>query len=359
MKRLAAISLIVLAGLLLSACSTTASTTSWPGLAADKDRAYFANGQFVYGVKLTDGVKAWQYPPDKAGTEEYYSNPVLTLDGQLLLASAGRDSALISLDPATGQPKWGAPFVASDHWVASPLVMGDTIYAPNNNGTLYAIKLATGQQAWSLQLGRSLWATPTTDGKLIFVSSLDHTLYAVDPNTQKLAWKQNLGGPIPGAPLVAADGAAIYVGSFARKVYALESATGTVRWTADLRDWVWSTPALIGDALYAADISGNVYSLGAPTGKNAWPEVKPDGPITASPVVIPDGVVVATESGSLYAFKPDGSTLWPPVNIGGKIYTTPVLAGDRLLVASMGAQYWLYAVNVKDGSLAPWHFGGK
>ncbi len=70
-------------------------------------------------------------------------------------------------------------------------------------------------------------------------------------------------------------------------------------------------------------------------------------------------MAVATESGFLYAYKADGSTLWPPVNIGGKIYTTPVLAGDRLVVAPMGAQYWLYAVNVKDGSLLPWHYDGK
>ncbi len=359
MKRLTAISLIVLAGLLLTACTTSATTTSWPGLAVDKDRAYLANGQFIYAVRLSDGGKAWQYPPDKAGTEEYFSNPVLTADGQLLVGSSGRDSALISLDPATGSPKWSAPFTASDHWVASPLVVGDTVYAPNNNGTLYAIKLATGQQAWSLPISRSLWGSPTTDGKLIFVTSLDHFLYAVDPNSHKIVWKKDLGGSIPASPLLQSDGGALYVGSFARKLYAIEPATGAIRWAADLKDWVWSTPALADNAIFAADISGNLYSLGAADGKNAWPQVKPDGPITGSPVAIPNGVAVATESGFLYAYKADGSSLWPPVNIGGKIYTTPVLAGDRLVVAPMGAQYWLYAVNVNDGSLLPWHYDGK
>ncbi len=269
MKRLTAISLIVLAGLLLTACTTSATTTSWPGLAVDKDRAYLANGQFIYAVRLSDGGKAWQYPPDKAGTEEYFSNPVLTPDGQLLVGSSGRDSALISLDPATGSPKWSAPFTASDHWVASPLVVGDTVYAPNNNGTLYAIKLSTGQQAWSLPISRSLWGSPTTDGKLIFVTSLDHFLYAVDPNSHKIVWKKDLGGSIPASPLLQSDGGALYVGSFARKLYAIEPATGAIRWATDLKDWVWSTPALADNAIFAADISGNLYSLGAADGKNA------------------------------------------------------------------------------------------
>ncbi len=359
MKRLTVISLILLASVLLSACSTGASSSSWPGLAADKDNAYLANGQFVYAVRLSDGAKVWQYPPDKAATEEFFSDPVLTADGQLLIGSSGRDNALYSLDPASGGPKWATPFTASDHWVASPLVVGDTVYAPNNNGTLYALKLGTGQLAWSVPVGRSLWGAPTTDGKLIFVTSLDHYLYAVDPRTHKIAWKQDLGGSIPGSPLVAADGAALYVGSFARKVFAVQTADGAIRWSAELKDWVWNAPTLAGDTVYAADISGNLYSLGAPNGKNAWPEVKPDGPITGSPLALPDGVAVAAESGFVYSFKPDGSTLWPPVNIGGKIYTTPVLAGDRILVAPLGAQYLLYAVNSTDGSVLPWQFSGK
>ncbi len=360
MKRLTLITLVALAGLLLSACSTGATTASWPGLAADKDNAYLADGSFIYAVRLTDGVKVWQYPADKAGRELFYSNPVFSTDGkQLIVGSSGPDESLIALNTATGQPTWAKAFTASDHWVATPLIVGDTAYAPNNNGTLYAINVASGQLAWSLPLGRYLWSAPTTDGKLIFVASLDHFLYAVDPATQKLAWKVDLGGPVPGTPTLSSDGKTLYVGSFARKLYSVDAAAGKIGWAANLQDWVWGAPVLLGDSLYAADISGNLYSLAATSGKNGWPQVKPDGPITGNPIALQDGVVVAAESGFLYGYKPDGSTLWPPVNIGGKIYTSPVLAGDRILVAPMGAEYWLYAVNSKDGSLLPWHFNNK
>ena len=358
MKRLTLASLVLLGSVLLSACSGAATTSSWPGLAADQNHAYLANGQYLYAVSLDSGLKVWQFP-DKAGTQLFYSNPVLTSDGQLLIGSSGRDYALYSLDPATGKEKWAAPFAADDHWVAPPLVVGDTVYAANNNGTLYALKLATGQLSWSVPLGHSLWGTPTTDGKLIFVTSLDHYLYALDPATHKLVWKKDLGGSIAGSPLVAADGAALYVGSFAHKMFALEAASGAIRWSAELKDWVWGTPALSGNTLYAADVSGNLYSLGAADGKNTWPSVKPDGPITGSPLVLTNGIAVVTQAGSVYAYKPDGSMLWNPATIGGQIYTTPVLAGDRILVAPMSAQYWLYAVNAKDGSLLPWHYDGK
>jgi outer membrane protein assembly factor BamB len=354
MKRLTTVSLVVLAALLLSACATGSSGASWPGLAADANNAYLANGPFVYAVRLSDGAKVWQYP-DKSGLPVFDSNPVITSDGQLLVGSSGRDYGLISLDLATGQPKWVAPFTASDHWVAPPLVVHDAIYAPNNNGTLYALELATGQLRWSLPLGNLLWGTPATNGKLIFITSLDHWLYAVDPAARSVAWKLDLGGSAAGAPAISADGNTLYVGSFAKKVFAVDAASGSIYWTADMKDRVWGTPALDGDSLYAADMSGGIYSLGAPNGKNAWPDINPDGPITASPLVLANGMLVATESGSIYAYDRTGVKIWE-ASVGGKIYTTPVASGVRILVAPLSTDFLLAAV--QDGKLL-WKFTGK
>jgi outer membrane protein assembly factor BamB len=339
MKRIPLLILFALGALLLSACGA-ANTQSWPGLAADADNAYLAAGQFVYAVRLDDGAKVWQYPADKAGASLFYSAPVLTPDGQLLVGSSGSDNALFSLDPATGVAKWAQPFVAPNHWVAPPLAVGDTVYAPNNGGTLYALSLADGTMQWSLPLGGSLWGAPASNGKLVFVTSLDHFLYAVDPEQHTVAWKLDLGGSAPGTVSVSADGSTVFVGSFAKKVFAVEAATGAVRWSTAVKDWVWGSPTLGGDSLFAADIAGNVYSFGAPNGKNAWPDLKPDGPITASPVATAGGMLVATESGTVYAFDGTGTQRWL-VNVGGQIYATPVVSGDRIAVAPMGATFQL------------------
>lgn len=356
MKRLTLISLILLGAILLSACSASATRgTSWPGLATDANNAYLADGSFVYAVRLGDGAKVWQYP-DKSGPQVFYSNPVLTADGQLLVGSAGTDNGLTSLDIATGKLKWAVPFVGGDRWIASPLVVGDTVYAANNDGTLYALQLATGEKLWALPISHSLWGTPATDGKLIFLTSLDHFLYAVDPQSQKIAWKADLGGSAPGSPSISSDGTTLYVGSFAKKVFAVDVATGTIRWTANAKDWVWATPALDGDTVYAADISGNVYSLGAPNGKNAWPDIQPDGPIIGSPLVLSDGLLVATESGSVFAFDRAGTKLWD-ASIGGKIYTAPVASGDVIVVSPLNTDFLLAAVS-RDGKLL-WKFTGK
>lgn len=360
MKRLKLISFVLLGAILLSACASSASTvSSWPGLTADSTNAYLADGNNVYAVRLTDGVKVWQYPAS-AGTPKFFATPVLTPDGQLLIGSAGTDEALYSLDPATGKEKWAAPFTgAKDKWLASPLVVGDMIYAPNNDGTLYVLKLATGEFQWSLPIGHSLWAAPVSNGKLVFVTSLDHFLYAVDPQSHKIAWKVDLGGSVPGSPAISVDGSMLYIGGFKNKLSAISTADGSMHWTADTKDWVWDAPTLDGGTVYAADISGNIYSFGAPNGKNAWPDIQPDGPITASPVVLSDGtVVVVTESGLAYAFDRVSGKAWGVgTNIGGKIYTTPVISGNLILVAPLGADSLLAALN-NSGNVV-WKFTGK
>jgi outer membrane protein assembly factor BamB len=359
MKRIIPISIVLLGAILLSACATSSRGVSWPGLAVDTTNVYFADGASVFAIRLSDGSVAWKYPKNSVGSV-FYSSPVVTSDGQVLVGSAGIDHALYSLDAATGNEKWPTPFkAATDHFIASPLVVNDTVYAPNNDGMLYVLKLATGQQLWALPVSHSLWGTPVSNGKFVFVTSLDHFLYAIDPESRKIAWKVDLGGAIPGSPAISPDGTTVYIGSFNSKVAALNAEDGAIRWTADTQGWVWGAPALEGDSVYVADINGNIYSLGVPNGKNPWPSIQPDGPITGSPLALGDGVLVATESGGVYTFDTNGGMLWPNgTQVGGKIYTTPVAAGDMILVAPLNTDFLLAALNRETGSII-WKFTGK
>jgi outer membrane protein assembly factor BamB len=76
----------------------------------------------------------------------------------------------------------------------------------------------------------------------------------------------------------------------------------------------------------------------------SWDPVKPDGPITASPLVREDYILVATESGSVFALDRDGKVLWTE-EVGGKIYTAPVAAGDLTIVAPLETEFYLAALD--------------
>jgi outer membrane protein assembly factor BamB len=364
-KKLIIITMILFGAVFLSACAGGAVRgMSWPGLAADGKAAYLADGPFVYAVNLSDGTELWRYPGSRNGKLTFYSTPAITSDGLVIVGSAGTDHSLIALNPADINPDTKAPVEAwkfsgaKDHWVAAPLVVNNKLFAVNSDGNLYILDLQDGQSvkdATVIKLDGRLWSQPTTDGKNVYVTSLDHSVIAVNAETYKVVWHEDLGGAVPGSAVLSTDGM-LYVGSLASKLEKFDPATGNHQSVLDAENWVWSTPSLDGDTLYFGDVDGNIYSFNTSSGKLNWKPVKPDGPITASPLVQNDHVLIATESGSIFAIGNDGKVLWTQ-QIGGKIYTTPVAAGDLTIVSPLETDFYLAALDANGRQV--WKFTPK
>jgi len=364
-KKLIIVTMILFGAVFLSACAGGAVRgMSWPGLAADGQTAYLADGPFVYAVNLSDGRELWRYPGSRNGKLTFYSPPAITPDGLVIVGSAGTDHSLIALNPADLNPDTKAPVEAwkfsgaKDHWVAAPLVLNNKLFAVNSDGNLYILDLQDGQSvkdATVVKLDGRLWSQPTTDGERVYVTSLDHSVIAVNAETNEVVWHEDLGGAVPGSAVLGADGM-LYVGSLASKLEKFDPATGNHQPVLDAENWIWSTPSLDGDTLYFGDVDGNFYSFNTSSGKLNWKPVKPDGPITASPLVQNDHVLITTESGSIFAVGNDGKVLWTQ-QIGGKIYTTPVAAGDLTVVSPLETDFYLAALDANGRQV--WTFTPK
>ena len=358
-KKLILVIMFLLGAALLSACAGGAVRgTSWPGLATDGKTAYLADASYIYAVNLSDGKELWKYPGSRNSKLIFYSTPTITPDGLVIVGSAGTDHSLVALNPADIDPNTKAPAEtwkftgANDRWVAAPLVLNDKLFAVNSDGNLYVLNLKDGQSvktATVIKLDGRLWAQPITDGQRVYITSLDHSVIAVDANNYQVAWHKDIGGAVPGSAVLGKDGM-LYVGSLDSQLEKFDPATGNHQSVYKAKNWVWGTPSLEGDTLYFGDVDGNFYSYNTAAGKLNWNPVKPDGAITAAPLVLGDSVLVATESGSIYQVSNNGqSKLWSQP--GGQIYTTPIKAGDLVLVAPLGTQAYLYAYN-QDGSSA-------
>lgn len=336
--------MLALGALFLGACSGQPIANNWPGLAADAERAYLSTGTFIYAVDVKTGKEVWRYPAEADNNTLFYASPALTEDGRLLIGSVGHTHSFVSLDAATGKETWTEPFLgAKGAWVASPLVMGDAIYAPNTDGFLYILGMDGKQIAEPIELGGSLWSAPATDGSLLYVTSLDHHLHIIDPANGISSDPVDLGGALPDSPTVGDGG--VYVGSFASTIEFV-TPNGSHEVLAKASNWVWGTPALDGGTLYYADLSGNVYSLDLASGSQNWGVVQPDGPIAARPLVAGDRIYIATEEGTFYALNRDGQIVWEK-ETGGKIYTTLVLSGELILVAPYQAEFALAAYDTE------------
>jgi outer membrane protein assembly factor BamB len=171
---------------------------------------------------------------------------------------------------------------------------------------------------------------------------------AVDANTHKILWHEDLGGAVPGSAVLAEDGS-LYVGSLASQLEKFDPVTGNHQSVLDAENWVWSTPSLDGDTLYFGDVNGNFYAYNTSTGKLNWNPVKPDDSetpsITASPLVREDQILIATESGSIFAVDREGKVIWNE-QVGGNIYTTPIAAGDLTIIAPLKTEFYLAAFDL-------------
>ncbi len=317
----------ILAAVLLSSCAGGTAYNSWAGVSAKDGVVYLAYLNGVFAVK--DGAMLWRFPEKAENGKYFFSAPAFTQD---VVIAGDYANQVFGINPQNGSQSWSFSQEGA-HFVASPLVVEDTILAPASNHNLYAMDLS-GKLRWQFRTGNILWAQPASDGTTVFLPAMDHTLYALKLSDGSLAWKKDLGSALPSAPQLV-EGKALYVTTLDGKITALDPANGNVLWEAQVDGNVWSAPVLVGDTLFVGSSNNKVYlvSVGEVTGSRVLKETDLGSPVIGGGVLFGENVVFATEGGSLFALDSTGQTTqWKPT-VNGKLYTTPVVVGEQVVVA--------------------------
>ncbi len=372
-KKLVFISFVLLAAILLSGCT---GAIAWPGLSATDEVAYLANTTAVYAVDLKNGNQLWSFSGERGGFSFFNTNPslfvstpVVTEDGLVIVLDSSNKHLIYAVDPNDVDSEEKTPKIewkfsdADGLWIAQPLVVENRLFAPNSDGNVYVLDLTNGNLIEAVQVARSseeearLWGQPVTDGERVFVTTLDKSVIAIDVESYEVLWHEDIGGAVPGGAVLGSDGM-LYVGSLAKQLERFDPATGAHTPVLDTNGWIWGTPIANGDNLYFGDVEGYFYSYNTKEQKLNFEPAQPDAAITASPLVIGEQVLVATESGDVYSFSADGAMeVWYQLEGKGKAYTTPVSAGGFVLVAYLESDYYLVALD-EDGD-EKWTFAGK
>jgi outer membrane protein assembly factor BamB len=321
---------LLVVALFLSACGGAPVAGSWPGITFDaaSQQVYVAYGQHAYALQAENGLAIWRFPAEPQGGFITYAAPTLTEDGQLLLG--GYDHTMYSLNPETGAQNWVFNG-ASSRFIASPLALGEQIFAPNANHVLYMLN-ANGSLARTFGTGEPQWGNPVTDGALVYLTSMDHMLYAIDAETGEEAWSLDLGGTIVGSPVLGEDGV-LYVGTLSSTVVAVDTGSRDIAWTFETAGWVWASPLIVDDVIVVGDLDGFLYAINLTSGRQAW-QVETGGAITGAAAMFNDELYVVNEAGSLLSVSLDGRTrqLALPDAYSGPLYGSPVVVDDMLLI---------------------------
>lgn len=361
--------LFILAALVLSACGTTVENNSWPGLTADGDVVYVAYGPGVLAIDVVEREQIWSFPAESNQTLQFYANPSIN-DGRVVLGDYGAAGGFFSPNVVVGiysldqdgnnlDTNWIQENVAHDRIVAAPVQDEGLVYVGTADNQVLALDSETGELAWQFEVKHSIWSAPVYEDGILYVGSLDKSIYALDAQTGDLIWEQPLSGSVSGAIAIGEN--LLYIGSFDKQLHALDKATGNVQWEVPAEgtaDWIWASPALVGDIVVFSDKEGNVFAVDAMTGESIW-ETQVNGDVVASPVIANGIVFVASAGqlnnddvrrGALIALDVEtGEELWRK-ETPAPIYTTPVFVDDTVVLAlPTGAEELLIVFNQEDG----------
>ena len=346
---LSLIPILLLAGILLSACTTGASTaTSWTGVTVADNVIYYSGTSQVFALRPDNGNIIWSYPEKGSAGRVFLAAPTVAGD-QVIVGDFA--ATLVSLSVKDGSENWSFAG-AKGKYVGSPLATESVIVAPNADNHLYGLDLQ-GKLKWSFAANHSFWSQPASDGKTVFASSLDHYLYAVDLNSGALVWKVDLGASLVSSPLL--DNGVLYQGSIDGKMNAVDASTGKVKWSQKLDAGIWSTPVINAGKLYFGDQTKTVYILDAATGAIDQ-KVDVGSAVIGSGALLKDGVVFGGENGDLVMVGLDGKKLWSHT-VGGKLYSNTVSDSSLILVPETQGDKALVALDTNGTEV--WYFSGK
>ena len=183
----------------------------------------------VYAVNLATGEEIWSFE-----TEGVVAGTPLVYNGMVIVGSF--DKNLYALDADDGDVRW--QFEGTNWFWAGAVSNGETIFAPNMDGYIYALD-RNGILEWKYDTGDSIVSKPVLVPRGLVVAPRNGRLLLLDVSSsadrsaeQRLLSSQSLGDAQIKAPLVVV-GESVYVGSDDGSVRRVEVKGGQVQM------WCW------------------------------------------------------------------------------------------------------------------------
>lgn len=320
--------LAVFAALLLGACASTDEIDLEPKELED----------FAAKVKLKE---VWSTGAG-AGQDDRYTRFVPAIGGDTLYA-ADIDGEVFAFDKASGKTRWSVeldvPLSAGVGLAPNAILVG------SYKGELIALAREDGHELWRAQLSSEILSEPAASAGVAVATTNDGRLYGVDLDTGAIKWMYESVQPVltlrgTSAPVVKGD--TVIAAFDSGKVYAFEMETGLIQWEqrvaipkgkSELERIVDidGTPWLAGELLYVVSYQGRLMAFAAASGRPLWAE---EASSVQGPTADFSQVYIAGEQDKVQAFSAGtGALAWENNDLLRRKLSPPVVWGDYLVVA--------------------------
>ncbi|HTH96596.1 MAG TPA: PQQ-binding-like beta-propeller repeat protein [Stellaceae bacterium] len=238
--------------------------------------------------------------------------------------------------------------------LASPVVVGDTVYVMDARHDVSAFRTSDGSRLWRTNVapkedGRGWGGGVAYDANHLYVTTGYGEVLSLNPRTGAIEWRVSLPTPTHTAPTVA-DGR-IFVITIDDRLIVLSTDHGKELWRYEgipepARIAGGASPAVQGDIVVAPFSSGDVIALRVDNGRVLWTDnlaisgrldaLSTLADIRGRPIIDQDRVFAVSHSGLTVAIDlRTGERVWSQ-DVGGS--SEPWVAGNFVYVMSSSAQ---------------------
>lgn len=259
-------------------------------------------------ITLDAGKELWRH---KLGAVTL--TPPLIAGSRVFVLSA--DRSVVAFDAVTGRKLWQQQRTGDALVLGRPgilLALGDTLVA-GLGGRLVGMNPLSGKPRWETPIASSrgtneverlvdLVAGVSRVGNQICARAFQSAVACVDGTRGRVIWSK----PASGFTGVDGDETDVFGSESDGKVLAWRRSDGEPLWVSErLRFRGLSAPLLVGRAVVVGDGSGIVHFLSRTDGA-ALNRMNTDGsPIVVTPVLAGATLVVVTQRGGIYGFRPE------------------------------------------------------
>ena len=268
---------------------------------------------YLYAVDANTGKLVWE--------KKLSTNPLpAVIEGVVAtegIIYAGTGKGLTAVDAKTGKSHWtNTAWGQAEGTTSTPSVGNGVLVTGSQWRGLYAHDVATGKLLWSKSKDglSDRGASAAIHGDLVYITSRT-SLFVLDLHTGKTIVRKALPYKVDvtSTPLVTEK--AIIFGTFAAGLVAVDRETFEPLWQFELpaalvytapytrsaASTVETSPVLVGSTVYVAASDGAVYGVDCVTGKAVWKH-ETGAPMFSTVAVSGNMLVAADFAGNVYAF---------------------------------------------------------
>lgn len=237
------------------------------GLVTAEGIVYAGTGLSLCALKAKTGELIWQ---NKDWDTSHGTVATLAIHNGVLTGQAFWEAAYAN-DAQTGKKLWSRDRYG---FGSSSAIHKDLIYSLVNS-SLYIVEAKSGkpviQKTYDFEL-KNLSTPLVTDQEIIFGTTTNGVV-AIDRTTLEPKWNFRTSSamiytvptvgdpssPVEASPVISGD--IVYIGASDGVLYALDRKTGQLMWKHAMGAPILGSIAISGNALFAVDFAGNVYSF--------------------------------------------------------------------------------------------------